>query len=315
MLLRCPGCLTQLSVDEMSYDDKVLLQCPECMLVFLSSASGRIGDTIPVSSEAEDDAEEATVLTSDSAPNVDAREFQWNVPGASVTVVEGDKQGIHRKLKGEVVVVGRKGADLEIEDKSVSRRHCEFVKKDDGWWIVDHGSTNGTFLNDERVDGEARLNHLDQVRVGRTGILFAETEAENEIGLDDREAPEDSSPDVTKVDADTREAPIPLPYNREMFLEFMTGKNKGRSVKFSSSQVIIGRSDEADIVIPDDGVSRKHAMIEVHSREQIYVSDLASQNGTWLNGMRIKTTKLILGDLVRLGNTVVKFVVQDVPED
>ena len=173
------------------------------------------------------------------------------------------------------------------------------------------GSTNGTYLNGQRIE-EAKLSHLDEIRLGKTRILFAETEAPEERAPMEREE-EEPRLDQTKADDKSREPDLPLPIGRELYLEFMTAPKKGRSVKLTTGRVILGRGEDADLKLDDEGVSRKHAMIEAYSREQIYITDLASQNGTWLNGMRIRTTKLLHGDLLRLGNTVLKFVVQDLP--
>ncbi len=66
--------------------------------------------------------------------------------------------------------------DVEIEmDDAVSRRHAEVVRRDDGYYLVDAGSTNGTMLNGETLPSQAerRLAHGDRIRVGeRTEIIF-----------------------------------------------------------------------------------------------------------------------------------------------
>lgn len=305
MQLKCPGCLVLLHVEDETYKEKVLLQCPECLYVFLAKP----GEEAEPGGET---AGEATLLTSDFPSQGDARDFRWNVHGASITVIEGDRQGIHHKLREEKLIIGRKGADLAIEDKAVSRNHCELFQRAETWWVRDLGSTNGTFVNNRQMD-ETRLSHLDEIRVGKTRILFAETEAPEERSLADREIEEPETLDRTRGDSGSREPELPLPLNRELFLEFMAGPKKGRSFKFAKGRVILGRGEEADLKLDDQNASRKHAMIEAYSREQIYISDLASQNGTWLNGMQIRTTKLFHGDLIRVGNTVLKFVIQDVP--
>jgi pSer/pThr/pTyr-binding forkhead associated (FHA) protein len=311
MLIRCPGCLTELNLKDQSFQDKALVQCPECQYVFLSEAKGRVGDTIPVRS-ADLPLEDATILTTDYVPQVDPREFQWNVPGASITIVEGDNQGVHRKLREDKLTLGRKGADLEIEDKSISRHHCELSRRPDGWWLKDLESTNGTFVNGEKVE-ERKLSHLDEIRVGRTAILFAVTEAAVERSLADREDEASSELDVTKIETADKEPDRSLPPGREFIFEYMTGRKKGRSFQLAKSRVTLGRADNAEIALEGDGVSRKHAMIEVQSRDQIYISDLASQNGTWLNGLRIRTTRLLHGDTIRMGSCVLKFTIQDIP--
>jgi len=298
---KCPGCLSVLSVDEDSYRDKVLLQCPQCLYVYLAGGAPEEAGDEP--------AEEATLLTSDFTPRSDAREFQWNVPGASITIIEGDSQGVHVKLTGEPLLIGRKGG-LEIEDKAVSREHCRIEPEDGGWRVVDLGSTNGTFVNNERVEYR-KLAHLDEIKVGNTRVLFAEASAPGERSLTDRENTDPSGLDITKVDSASKTPELELPEGREFHLEFMNGPRQARSVKLTKGRVVIGRGEEADVSLDDQEVSRKHAMIEIHSRDQVYISDLASQNGVWLNGMRVRTTRLIHGDLLRLGSTVLKFTVQD----
>jgi len=65
--------------------------------------------------------------------------------------------------------VGR-GADNQIvlDGDSVSRRHAQFRQKGDAWVIVDDGSTNGTYCNDEQITREVVLKNGDRVKVGPT---------------------------------------------------------------------------------------------------------------------------------------------------
>ena len=86
------------------------------------------------------------------------------------------------ELIKDLVTIGRPDApsqhypDVEIElDDAVSRRHAEVVRRDDGYYLVDAGSTNGTMLNGEMLPSQAerRLAHGDRIRVGeRTEIIF-----------------------------------------------------------------------------------------------------------------------------------------------
>jgi pSer/pThr/pTyr-binding forkhead associated (FHA) protein len=72
--------------------------------------------------------------------------------------------------------VGRHpSSDLVIDwDTQASRLHARFERgQDDGWVIVDDGlSSNGTFVNEERVSGGRRLNDGDILRFGATRVLF-----------------------------------------------------------------------------------------------------------------------------------------------
>lgn len=67
-----------------------------------------------------------------------------------------------------------RGADNEIvlDGDSVSRRHAAFERRNDGWYVLDAGSTNGTYLNDTQLRGAEMLSNGDRVKVGPTIFKF-----------------------------------------------------------------------------------------------------------------------------------------------
>ncbi len=73
--------------------------------------------------------------------------------------------------------------------------------------------------------------------------------------------------------------------------------------------VTLGRRHEADISIPwDPEMSRLHAELELHAGEWTICDDGFSQNGTWVNGMRLAGRRRLLdGDLLRVGRTMFVF--------
>jgi DNA-binding CsgD family transcriptional regulator len=76
---------------------------------------------------------------------------------------------------GEPVRVGRGPlADLRLSwDREVSRIHTELVRVGRGWAVVDDGlSSNGTYVNGERLRGRRRLARGDEIRVGNTSLRF-----------------------------------------------------------------------------------------------------------------------------------------------
>jgi DNA-binding CsgD family transcriptional regulator len=78
-------------------------------------------------------------------------------------------------LGGERVTVGRSPASgLALPwDAQVSRTHASLECIDGVWTLLDDGrSTNGTFVNEERVQGRRTLRHLDVIRVGATRLRF-----------------------------------------------------------------------------------------------------------------------------------------------
>lgn len=118
-------------------------------------------------------------------------------------------------------------------------------------------------------------------------------------------------PERTALEGPPAGRELPLPVGMELGLEFLSGPREGLKFKFPKGNIIMGRGADADLIIDDDKISRKHVVVEAFSRDQIFISDLASTNGTYINGMRIRSTKLKDGDEIRIGKTLLKFSARD----
>jgi signal transduction histidine kinase len=94
---------------------------------------------------------------------------------ASLFVIEGADQGKRFELAAQAMALGRDGSNpIRLHDNEVSRRHAELRPADgQGFRIVDLGSANGTFVNGRPVD-QAPLRSGDQVRLGRSVLLYSE---------------------------------------------------------------------------------------------------------------------------------------------
>lgn len=87
----------------------------------------------------------------------DLREFEWDA---------------------ELISIGRDGAnDIVIDHPLASRRHARLERVDDGFAVRDLESTNGTFVNQERVEGLCHLHNQDQIIIADTIIVFHDPEA------------------------------------------------------------------------------------------------------------------------------------------
>jgi signal transduction histidine kinase/pSer/pThr/pTyr-binding forkhead associated (FHA) protein len=91
----------------------------------------------------------------------------------TLLVLQGPDKGRRFELPDAPTLVGRESRQLPITDNTVSRRHCELYQaEDDSWMIKDLGSANGTWINGQRVERTAPLRLGDQIRVGRTILVF-----------------------------------------------------------------------------------------------------------------------------------------------
>jgi pSer/pThr/pTyr-binding forkhead associated (FHA) protein len=93
-------------------------------------------------------------------------------------------------------------------------------------------------------------------------------------------------------------------------LKFISGKYQGGEFPLKmEKQIVIGRSSELDMVLVADMVSRKHAKITVASGK-ITIEDLGSTNGTFVNGEKIKQSRLKEGDRILIGTSILKLIHQ-----
>lgn len=84
------------------------------------------------------------------------------------------------------------------------------------------------------------------------------------------------------------------------------GNQAGLSAELSAGVVMIGRGADCQLILDDDYVSTRHARV-VSTPNGIYVEDLGSTNGTYVNGQRITApTTITLADTVRIGKTILK---------
>ncbi|HEY4716127.1 MAG TPA: FHA domain-containing protein [bacterium] len=93
-----------------------------------------------------------------------------------------------------------------------------------------------------------------------------------------------------------------IPEGLSVELEILEGEKTGKAFSVKKTNVVVGRSD-GDIRIDDHNVSKKHMAVEIWSSDSIYLRDLASTNGTYLNGARIFSSKLKNGDIIKIGGT------------
>ena len=88
----------------------------------------------------------------------------------TLTVLAGPANGLPPyRLSKPRVVLGRTGADIEIDDPEISRWHCAVEVKGDVVRLRDLDSTNGTYFEEERVRA-AELKHLSEFRIGSTVV-------------------------------------------------------------------------------------------------------------------------------------------------
>src|SRR5690348_12668768 len=188
-------------------------------------------------------------------------------------VTEGGERGKRISVDGELLI-GRTGGEDLGGDPELSRRHALVTRgAGGGLTIQDLGSANGTFVNDERIDGARTLRPGDVVRLGRTQL------------------------EVTGGPAAGQE------------LVITAGAGEGRRLALGDG-FEIGREGTGDGRLSDDPeLSRHHARIARDSSGRLTIEDLGSANGTFVNGQPVHERRVLEpGDSIRVGSTTLQLV-------
>ena len=171
------------------------------------------------------------------------------------------------RVNATVGAIARLGANTDnevvIRVDGVSRTHARVVGQQDGFYLEDSNSRNGTWLNGERVTSPRRLRHLDVITLGRfADLVFVEREG-----------------DVPVAVADS-----PL----RVQIEWVDGPGRGSLLDVPLGESLIGRAESCAIVVDSSAASRAHARLTV-SGDRVTIEDLGSANGTTVDGQALTT--------------------------
>ena len=162
---------------------------------------------------------------------------------------------------------------LRLISSSVSRHHALIIREEDRLYVYDLGSRTKVLVNGQERR-EAELADGDEVRIGKFSFKFTASRPPTGTA---------AHPEPVRVIVDGQAAPTP-PENR---------------------LVLIGRTAGSDVMLVDESVSSRHAVIfEVGGKR--YVRDLDSRTGTFLNDKKIHQHEIKLGEELRIGATTLK---------
>ena len=112
-----------------------------------------------------------------TTPELDSRVAP---PMPTLNVTTGPAEGRSVDV-GDGIVIGRGDADLSIDDDELSRQHVRVRPIDGGVVVEDLGSTNGSWLNGERINGAVVVTRSGILRVGRSEISIAVEPADSTV--------------------------------------------------------------------------------------------------------------------------------------
>jgi pSer/pThr/pTyr-binding forkhead associated (FHA) protein len=210
----------------------------------------------------------------------------------------GPESGKIFHLDMDDITIGRGTKNtIIINDNEVSRIHLRLTRVDEGYQLDDMNSSNGTFINGQRVEEVWLLQSRCIIELGDSITLeYRLEDPSEETEQDDGEEQQDIiQPYLVVMNTSMQEEPAVYP--------------------ISGALVIVGRSTSSGIVVVEPELSRQHFRIML-TGDGYYIEDLNSTNGTRVNGewLTDEPRKLNPDDIIQVGE-IIRFKFTDSPEE
>lgn len=215
-------------------------------------------------------------------------------------VARGSKESVNTvfTIHEHPLWIGRQGCHVELPEAELSIRHCSISVRGNNLVVRDAESHMGTFLDGQSVD-EAVIE--DGVHLLRVGSALVSVEPTNERGV----AVEPISVNTSSVMDEAALAKMRAARTTEpaaaarVVLICVEGPLAGQEFEIPRGGLVIGR--EGHVRVPDEFLSRRHFEVAREEDGVVRVRDLGSRNGTFLNTLPARNTKVHTGDEIRAG--------------
>ncbi len=251
-------------------------------------------------------------------------------------------------IRDEITIGRKEGNTIRLTERNVSRRHARILRNNGEVQIEDLGSYNGIRVNNARIAERVSLRLSDQVQIGdyklylkaegveqvdeaRTmpieridsstevmAVVQTPTSPMVAVGTQPpAPAAAPARPGVGVADTDPAGRPVATPAQVAALtqsasygkLVVVSSNFAGKEFDLTRPQMIIGRTDENDLVINHRSISRNHAKVVRDTETGRYtISDLQSSNGVRVNGQDYGKVELRRTDVVDLGHVRLRFV-------
>jgi pSer/pThr/pTyr-binding forkhead associated (FHA) protein len=268
-------------------------------------------------------------------------------------------------IRDEITIGRKEGNTIRLTERNVSRRHARILRNNGEVQIEDLGSYNGIRVNNARIAERVSLRVSDQVQIGDYK-LYLKAEGVEQVDdartmpieridapatevmpaiqapptqpMQAQAIPPTPGPNRSQAataDTDPSGRPVataaqvaaltqPVGYGK---LVVISSNFAGKELELNLPQMIIGRTEDNNLVINHRSISRNHAKVVRDPETNRYtISDLHSSNGVRVNGQDYTKVELRRGDVVDLGHVRLRFVepgdpwvfsqsaIEDIPE-
>lgn len=235
-------------------------------------------------------------------------------------IIEDDegKTTVVPLIRDEITIGRKEGNTIRLTERNVSRRHARLLRTGEGAdhtvIVEDLDSYNGIRLNGDKVAGKCTMRPGDLVQIGDYSLALQVDPPTGATG--DQPAIKGDPATIVAATRVGDEAATAL--HRVDDTDILPAEQQGRLVVVSSNlggetyvlgrrEIILGRTDENDVVVNHRSISRNHAKVVVRDG-QFTIIDLASSNGVRVNGEPFGTVTLVNGDIIELGHVKLRFV-------
>ncbi|MCU0683271.1 MAG: FHA domain-containing protein [Polyangiaceae bacterium] len=196
-----------------------------------------------------------------------------------LTIEDDEGSVVRRPLPGDRCTLGRSSdRDLVLSQVNVSRRHARFERRGEGWFVVDEGSDNGTFVNGVAIAGPTPVREGDTVQLGgyRIGLSLGES---------------------------LRELPPPPAPLTPARLRVIAGLSAGDEYAFESHDfVTIGGDDDCSLRLQHENVNPVHAVIRSLPGGRYELCDRSQSGLLFVNGRPLVGEHVLEGgDAINVG--------------
>jgi pSer/pThr/pTyr-binding forkhead associated (FHA) protein len=197
--------------------------------------------------------------------------------------------------------IGRKGSHVVLDDAELSIRHCSISVRDGRLFARDADSYTGTYLDGQAITEAVIDDGVHLLRLGSALVTIEPVDGPGHpveaIELEEEELLGDSPLLLRKLQE--RGALKSLGDAARAFLVCIEGPLAGKEFEIPVDGLIVGR--EGHVRVPDEFLSRKHFEVQRDPEGIVRVRDLGSRNGTFLNTLPARNTKVQTGDEIRAG--------------
>lgn len=214
---------------------------------------------------------------------------------------------------GEFIIGRSHSSDIILPSDNVSRRHARLFTQDGRCFVEDLASSNGVFVNGERIHRATEVAHAAQIKVGDyylhvEGASHAEKTAHVDAAGTDGTG--DSIQDTRSATEERIAFPHADPGGGEIIARLIGSSESVRGQVFDVTRAVslVGRGKDCAVTIIDASISRVHAKLLRNQDGSITIEDLRSSNGSYVNDQRVEQATFGHGDRLRFGN--IEFMVE-----